>query len=75
MHNNKMRNGNFLEPNWRTYLWVYSTEFYLPIIFTNGKVIPTSYATSRIFFYHILTRQFLIMAHFSFEQFSTISRH
>ena len=34
-----------------------------------------SYATCRIFFYHILTRQFQIMAHFYFGQFSTILRH
>lgn len=70
-----MRNRNLLEQNWRTYLWAYSTEFYLPIIFSNRKVFPTSYATGRIFFYHFLTRQFLIMAHFSFRLFSTISRH
>ena len=75
MHDNKILNGNFLEPNWRTYLWVYSTEFYLPIICSNGNVIPTSYATCRIFFYHILTRQFQIMAHFSFGKFSTILRY
>ena len=75
MHDNKIRNGSFLEPNWRTYLWVYSTEFHIPIIFSNGKVFSTSYATCRIFFYHILTRQFQIMAHFCFGQFSTILRH
>ena len=50
MHDNKIRNGRFLEPNWCTYLWVYSTEFYLPIIFNNGKVFPTFYATCRIVF-------------------------
>ena len=75
MHDNKIRNGCFLEPNWRTYLWVYSTEFHILIIFINGNVFPTSYATCRIFFYHILTSQFQIMAHFCLGQFSTILRH
>ena len=75
MHNNKIWNGRFLEPNWRTYLWVYSTEFHILIIFSNGNVFPTSYTTCRIFFYHILTSQFQIMAHFCFGQFSTILRH
>ena len=75
MHDNKIRNGRFLEQIWRTYLWVYSTEFHIPIIFSNEKVFPTSYTTCRIFFYHMLTRQFHIMAHCCFGQFSTILWH